>query len=149
MAKSIATSVLQYHIIPGKALSSQMLKSLAATADYVSSTANIGRKLNVTQGGTKLNGYSSITTPDIGTKQSQAIHGISTLLVPPGLIVSDLIYSLLSCIIPLNFVRYYIPSTSNLTRSKTKNRFKLWPSELRGHGMNGQTSLRVQRNKMK
>ena len=91
MVKSVATSVLQYHIIPGKALSSQMLKSLAATADYASSTANLGRKLNVTKGGSKLNGYSSITSPDIGTKQTQAIHGISALLVPPGLIVSYLI----------------------------------------------------------
>lgn len=86
--KTIATSVLQYHIIPGKVLSSQQMKHLALNTDYVSSTAYIGHKLNITKGGMKLNGYSIISDPDISTKISQAIHGISHLLVPPGLIVS-------------------------------------------------------------
>lgn len=96
ISKSIATNVLQYHIIPGKALSSQQLKNNAATADYMASTAFNGKKLNVTKGGTKVNGYSNINNPDIGTKPSQAIHGIATLLVPPGLIVLPLFFYLVS-----------------------------------------------------
>ena len=86
--KTIATSVLQYHIIPGKALAYQQLKKLAMNTDYVASTAYTGRKLNITKGGLKINGYSVINDPDISTKLSQAIHGIDHLLVPPGLIVS-------------------------------------------------------------
>ncbi|KAG0616266.1 hypothetical protein M758_5G102800 [Ceratodon purpureus] len=85
--KTIATSVLQYHIIPGKVFSYQQMKHLALDADYVSGTAYTGHKLNITKGGIKLNGYSTINDPDISTKISQAIHGISTLLVPPGLII--------------------------------------------------------------
>ncbi|KAG0574452.1 hypothetical protein KC19_VG263100 [Ceratodon purpureus] len=87
VSKAVATNVLQYHIIPGKTLSYQQLKNLAQNADYMSTTAFNGKKLNVTLGGNKLNGYSSINYPDIGTKQSQAIHGIKTLLVPPGLTI--------------------------------------------------------------
>lgn len=89
ISKAVATSVLQYHIIPGKTMSYQQLKILAQNADYMSTTAFNGKKLNITMGGNKINGYSSINNPDIGTKQSQAIHGIKTLLVPPGLIVSN------------------------------------------------------------
>lgn len=87
--KTIATSVLQYHIIPGKALSYQQMKNLAINMDYVSATAFTGHKLNITKGGIKLNGYSTVSDPDISTKLSQSIQGITTLLVPPGLIVSN------------------------------------------------------------
>jgi len=87
ISKAMAMSVIQYHIIPGKTFSYQQLKNLAQNADYMTTTAFNGKKLNVTIGGNKINGYSSINNPDIGSKQSQAIHGIKTLLVPPGLII--------------------------------------------------------------
>lgn len=88
ISKVVATSVLQYHIIPGKTLSYQQLKNLAQNGDYMSTTAFNGKKLNITMGANRINGYSTINNPDIGTKQSQVIHGIKTLLVPPGFTVS-------------------------------------------------------------
>jgi len=105
ISKAMATSVIQYHIIPGKTFSYQQLKNLAQNADYMTTTAFNGKKLNVTVGGNKINGYSSINNPDIGSKQSQAIHGIKTLLVPPGLIVNnELLYMM--CI--LYFLKLHI-----------------------------------------
>jgi uncharacterized surface protein with fasciclin (FAS1) repeats len=80
-------NVIQYHIIPGKKLAYQDLQTLAAVADYMATTALPGQTLNVTMGGTKLNGYALIDNPDIGTKESQVVHGIKTLLVPPSLLV--------------------------------------------------------------
>ena len=87
LAKTIATNVIQYHIIPGKRLAYEDLQNLAAVADYMAMTALPDQTLNVSVGGTKLNGYAVIDNPDIGTKESQVVHGIKTLLVPPSLLV--------------------------------------------------------------
>ncbi|XP_024387861.1 uncharacterized protein [Physcomitrium patens] len=82
VSKSVATSVLQYHIIAGRTFSSQQIKNLAQKADYMVTIAFNGKKMNFTIGGNKLNGYSSINDPDIGSKEYQAIHGIKTVLLP-------------------------------------------------------------------
>ena len=93
LAKTIATSVIQYHLIPGRILASQDLQNLAAVADFMATTALPDQTLNVTVGGTKLNGYSQIDNPDIGTKESQVVHGIKMLLVPPSLLVRSYLQS--------------------------------------------------------
>lgn len=84
-----ATNVLQYHIIPGKAFTYLELHDIAISSNYMSSTALNGKKLYITGAGTKINGYSTINSPDIGVLETQTIHGISSLLAPPGLIVTN------------------------------------------------------------
>ncbi|CAK9208388.1 unnamed protein product [Sphagnum troendelagicum] len=84
-----ATNVLQYHIIPGKAFTYLELHDIAISSNYMSSTALNGKKLYITGAGTKINGYSTINSPDIGVLETQTIHGISSLLAPPGLVVSE------------------------------------------------------------
>ncbi|XP_024387862.1 uncharacterized protein [Physcomitrium patens] len=82
VSKSVATSVLQYHIIAGRTFSSQQIKNLAQKADYMVTIAFNGKKMNFTIGGNKLNGYSSINDPDIGSKEYQAIHDWLRTAVP-------------------------------------------------------------------
>jgi hypothetical protein len=82
-----ATNVLQYHIIPGKAFTYLELHDIAISSNYMSSTALNGKKIYITGAGTKINGYSTINYPNIGVLETQTIHGISSLLVPPGLVV--------------------------------------------------------------
>jgi hypothetical protein len=84
-----ATNVLQYHIIPGKAFTYLELHDIAISSNYMSSTALNGKKLYITGAGTKINGYSTINSPDIGVLETQTIHGISSLLAPPGLVVTN------------------------------------------------------------
>jgi hypothetical protein len=84
-----ATNVLQYHIIPGKAFTYLELHDIAISSNYMSSTALNGKKLYITEAGTKINGYSTINYPDIGVLETQTIHGISSLLAPPGLVVTN------------------------------------------------------------
>jgi len=84
-----ATNVLQYHIIPGKAFTYLELHDIAISSNYMSSTALNGKKLYITKAGTKINGYSTINSPDIGVLETQTIHGISSLLAPPGLVVTN------------------------------------------------------------
>ncbi len=84
-----ATNVLQYHIIPGKAFTYQELHDIAISSNYMSSTALNGKKLYITKAGTKINGYSTINYPNIGVVETQTIHGISSLLAPPGLVVTN------------------------------------------------------------
>ncbi len=90
-AKDVATAmnVLQYHIIPGKAFTYLELHDIAISSNYMSSTALNGKKLYITEAGTKINGYSTINYPDIGVLETQTIHGISSLLAPPGLVVTN------------------------------------------------------------
>ncbi len=100
-----ATNFLQYHIIPGKAFTYLELHDIAISSNYMSSTALNGKKLYITGAGTKINGYSTINYPDIGALETQTIHGISSLLAPPGLVVTN---SFLLHLIKQVFISFFL-----------------------------------------
>jgi hypothetical protein len=67
------------------------LKRLADTADFMATTAFAGQTLNVSTGTFKLNGYAKIDKPDIYQSYvRQKIHGIDSMLIPPGMQVIKL-----------------------------------------------------------
>ncbi len=91
LSQTVAVSVLQYHIIPNRVYTYDQLKQLADTADFMATTAFAGQTLNVSTGTFKLNGYAKIDKPDIYQSYArQKIHGIDSMLIPPGMQVIKL-----------------------------------------------------------
>ncbi len=100
MSATVAVSVLQYHIIPNRVYTYDQLKQLADTADFMATTAFAGQTLNVSMGTFKLNGYAKIDKPDIYQSYArQKIHGIDSMLIPPGMQVIKLEFASKFCIV--------------------------------------------------